>query len=89
MDIPDQILPFLSRQFHRGVFAIRFPSAPRAAIDEGARIARIVQDLQNPRVNHLPPEQIPFVDSATNATGKAKSLLAEITHRLRSQNRCG
>src|SRR6185437_16362848 len=50
---------------------------PAAPIEEGARVARVVQHPQGTRVLKLPPEDLALVRSVSDATGKGQPLLAK------------
>ncbi len=52
-----------------------------AAVEEGARVARVVQHLQRARVNQLRPDQFAAADAATQSSGKEKPTIVEVLDR--------
>src|SRR2546430_2145317 len=67
--------------------SVRVVAGPAAAVDECARVTRIVQNVQGPAVREFRPQQIAFVRSLLQTAWKQKPFLAErFDHRA---SRCG
>lgn len=78
--VRDDEPPFRARDLANARPAIRRLLAARAAVDERARVTRIVQHLQDARMLRRRPQEIAFVRSAAQPAGEEDVLLAEKAH---------
>jgi hypothetical protein len=69
--------PLLPGQFRVGSASIRFCASAVAAVNEGARIARIVKNVQCPAVREFSPHQFAFVRPPPQSPRKQEFLLTE------------
>ena len=77
MNVRNHELPLCLGNLGRAVPAVWQKPSAHATVDEGTRIAGVMQDLQDSRVCRSHPMQFPLVHSLANAAGKHKPLLAE------------
>src|SRR4029077_4519816 len=69
--------PLFSGQLRVGSASIRFCASAVAAVNEGARIAGIVKNVQRPAVREIGPHQVAFVRPPLQAPWKQEFLLTE------------
>src|SRR5215467_2641690 len=69
--------PLLPGQFRVGSASIRFCASAVSAVNEGARIAGVVENVQRPAVREFSPHQFAFVRPPFQSPRKQEFLLTE------------
>src|SRR5712671_5524554 len=69
--------PLFSGQLDVGSAPIRFSPSAVPAENEGARVARVVQDVQSPAMSEFRPDQFAFVWPPLQPSRKQELFLAE------------
>ena len=78
--VADQDLPVRVASPHAARHAARVASRARAAVDEGPRVARVVQDLITREWSISAPQQFALADAATDAAREQHLLSAQTAH---------